>query len=280
MMTKKRFGSRRIIALALVPIITTAPALAAPGITTASVNFRSGPGTQFSSLRTLPQGTAVDIGDCEDAGSWCAITVGGRSGFVSGRYLQEKKEAEDWPRSYETGNGRMILYQPQFTEWTDFKSIEALVAAEYLETPKAKPVFGVIGLKGATSYDEDSDEVVITNIAVTELNFSGLDRDDLKALAVETGKLLPTGPITVSEARVTASLAEQKRMVDVAGLKADPPPIFVATTAAILVQTDGPPVYAPVKGKTGLSFLVNTNWDIFRIDEGGPLYLRHDTHWL
>jgi len=271
---------RQVIAFALVPILATTTALAAPGVTTASVNFRSGPGTQFPSLRTLPEGTAVDIGDCEGSGSWCAVTVGGRSGFVSGRYIQENKDAEGWPRSYETGRGRMVLYQPQFTEWFDFKTIEALVAAEYVKEPSANPVFGVIGLKGATSYDEDASEVVITGITVTELNFSGLGREDLKALAVETGKLLPTGPITVPEARVTASLAEQKRMTDVQGLKADPPPIFVSTSPALLVQTDGEPSYAPVKGKAGLSFLVNSNWDLFRMDEGGALFLRDDTHWL
>lgn len=271
---------RQVIALAFIPIIATSPALAAPGVTTTSVNLRSGPGTNHPTIRTLPAGTAVDIGDCEDAGSWCAITVDGRSGFVSGRYIQENKEAEQWPRSYETGKGRMILYQPQFTEWTDFKSIEALVAAQFLRTPEANPVFGVIGLKGKTSHDEDADEIVITDIAVTELNFSGLGRDELTALAVETGKILPTGPITVSESRVTASLAEQKRMTDVQGLKADPPPIFVSMSPAILLQTDGEPAYAPVKGKTGLSFVVNTNWDLFRIDDGGTLYLRDDTHWL
>lgn len=277
---RKRFGSRQIIAITFIPIITTTPALAAPGVTTASVNFRSGPGTQFSSIRTLPEGTAVDIGDCGDSGSWCAVTVGGRTGFVSGRYVEETKEAEGWPRSYETGKGRMTLFQPQFTEWTDFKSIEALVAAEFLKTPDANPAFGVIGLKGKTFYDEDSDEVVITDVAVAELNFSGLDREDLKALAVETGKLLPAGPITVPEARVTASLAEQKRMSDVQGLKADPPPIFVSKAPAVLLQTDGEPSYAPVKGKAGLSFLVNSNWDLFRIDDGGTLFLRDDTHWL
>ena len=271
---------RRFIALTLVSIATAAPGLAAPGVTTTSVNFRSGPGTQFSSIRTLPAGTAIDIGECEDSGSWCAVTVQGRSGFVSGRYVQENKEAEGWPRSYETGKGRMTLYQPQFTEWSDFKSIDALVAAQFQKSPDANPVFGVIGLKGKTSYDEDAGEVVITDITVTDLNFSGLGRDDLTALAVETGKLLPAGPVTVSESRVTASLAEQKRMTDVSGLKADPPPIFVSKSPAILLQTDGPAAYAPVKGKTGLSFVVNTNWDLFRIDEGGALYLRDDTHWL
>ena len=69
-------------------------------------------------------------------------------------------------------------------------------------------------------------------------------------------------------------------MVDVKGLKAEPPPIFVSKQPALLVQTDGPPAFAPVKGTSGLSFLVNTNWDIFRVEEGGALYLRDDTRWL
>jgi len=78
------------------------------------------------------------------------------------------------PRLY-VGKGRMVLFPPQFTEWTDFKTIEALVAAEHLKVPDTPPDFGVIGLK----------------------------RDDLTALSMETGKPLPTGPITVAEARVS-----------------------------------------------------------------------------
>ncbi|MBA1157025.1 SH3 domain-containing protein [Microvirga mediterraneensis] len=271
---------RQLIVFALVPILATTTVLAAPGVTTTNVNFRSGPGTSFSSIRTLPAGTAVEIGECEESGSWCAVTVKGQSGFISGRFLEEKKDSEGWPRSYEIGEGLMVLFQPQFTDWTDFKTIEALVAAEYVKAPDVNPVFGVIRLKGTTYYDEDAGEIVISDITVSELNFSGLDRDALKGLSVETGKLLPTGPITVPEARVTASLAEQKRMTDVMGLKADPPRILVSNTPAILVQTDGEPAYAPVKGKTGLSFVVNTNWDLFRIDDTGAFYLRDDTHWL
>jgi len=271
---------QKVIAFTLVPIFATASALAVPGVTTTSVNMRSGPGTDFPSMRTLPEDTAVDIGQCEGSGSWCAVTVKGQEGFVSGRYLEAKQDSEGWPRTYEVGQGRMVLFQPQFTEWADFKTIQALMAAEYVKAPNVNPIFGVIGLKGTTSYDEDAGEIVISDITITQLNFSGLDRDALKMLSLETGKLLPAGPITVAEARVIASLAEQKRMTDVAGLKADAPRIVVSTTPAILVQTDGEPAYAPVKGKTGLSFVVNTNWDLFRIDEGGALYLRDDTHWL
>ena len=257
-----------------------ASALAAPGTTTTSVNLRSGPGAQFEPVRTLPAGAAVEIGKCDDAGSWCSVTHKAQAGFVNGKYLKERSDPDGWPRSYTVGKGQIVLHQPQFTEWSEFKTIEAIVAVGYVRRPNAQPVFGVIGLKGTTAYDNDAGQIVITDIAITELNFSQLDRAELSALALETGKLLPTGPITVSETRVTASLAEQKRMVDVKGLKAEPPPIFVSKQPALLVQTDGPPAFAPVKGTSGLSFLVNTNWDIFRVEEGGALYLRDDTRWL
>jgi hypothetical protein len=270
---------RKVVALALVPLMALSPALGAPGVTTTSVNFRSGPGTNFPSIRTLPAGAGVDVGECKDSGSWCAVIVNGQRGFVSGRYLEETAKPDGWPRTYQVGTGRIVLYQPQFTEWADFKVIKALVAAQYVASPDATPVFGVIGLKGATAYDEDAGEIIISDISVTELNFSGLGREELTALSMETGKLLPTGSVTVAEARVAASLAEQKRMADVNGLRADPPHIIVSTSPAILVRTDGPAALAPVKGATGLSFVVNTNWDLFRVDEGGVFFLRDDTHW-
>ena len=132
------------MALALVPLMALSPALAAPGVTTTSVNFRSGPGTNFPSIRTLPAGAGVEIGECEDSGSWCAVTVKGQRGFVSGRYLEESGKAEGWPRAYQVGAGRIVLYQPQFTKWSDFKVIEALVAAQYVKAPDANPAFGVM----------------------------------------------------------------------------------------------------------------------------------------
>jgi hypothetical protein len=271
---------RRIFLSTLLSVGCVAAAIAAPGNTTADVNFRKGPGTAYAVIRTLAAGSSVEIWNCDDAGSWCAVSVAGEEGFVSGQYLQETDDPEAWPRTYETAKGRMVLYQPQFTDWKEFRRIEALVAAEYVSAPGVLPVFGVIGLAGDTSYDEDGDQIVITGVTITSLNFSGLGREDLAALSVETGKLLPTGQITVPETRVTASLAQQKRLTDVPGLNADPPRIFVSTSPARLLQTDGPPVFAPVKGKPGLSFVVNTNWDLLRLEDRNALFLRDDTHWL
>lgn len=258
-------------------------ALAAPAVTTANVNFRQGPGTGFGSLGTVPNGAEVDLQNCDDTGAWCSVSYNGQNGFISGNYVQltEPEQTTGWPRSFETANGAtLILYQPQFTEWENFKTLKALVAAEYIKDKDAKPVFGVIGVSGATVADTEGGEVDVSNIQVTELDFSALDRSSLTDLTLQVGKIMPTGTITVKEDRITAGLAEYQRMDDVEGLNAEAPPIFVTEEPAILVQTDGAPVIAPVKGEQGLSFVVNTNWDVLKIDATEEFYLRDEKSWL
>ncbi|UOM36430.1 DUF3300 domain-containing protein [Acuticoccus sp. I52.16.1] len=74
---------------ALAACFLAATAHAVPGVTTSSVNFRTGPGTNYDSLGVLPSGTTVDIVDCNDGGTWCSVTAGDAQGFVSGNYLTE-----------------------------------------------------------------------------------------------------------------------------------------------------------------------------------------------
>ena len=67
---------RNFFSFALVSMLATTAVVAAPGVTTISVNFRSGPGTNYSSIRTLETGSTVDVGDCDESSKWCAVTVG------------------------------------------------------------------------------------------------------------------------------------------------------------------------------------------------------------
>ncbi|MTH96155.1 SH3 domain-containing protein [Roseibium sp. RKSG952] len=257
-------------------------AFAAPAVTTANVNFRQGPGTGYGSFGTIPNGSPVELGECNDTGSWCSVSFNGQNGFVSGNYLQltEPEQTTGWPRSYETPAGAtLILYQPQFTEWENFKTVKALIAAEYVVGDKDNPVFGVVGISGDTQADTENGEVVVSDIQVTQLDFSALDRTALSDLSLEIGKIMPTGSITIKEDRITAGLAEYKRMEDVQGLDSTAPPIFVSMDPAILVQTDGEAITAPVKGDQGLSFIVNTNWDILKTGDG-TFYLRDDKSWM
>lgn len=66
-------------------VLIPASANAAPGVATASVNLRSGPGTNYQVLGQLSRGQTVEVIDC--ATSWCQIQVQGRTGYVSRSYI-------------------------------------------------------------------------------------------------------------------------------------------------------------------------------------------------
>jgi uncharacterized protein YraI len=84
------FDLRRLLPLAGSLVISTfvvGTALAQDAVTTADVNMRAGPGTQFQRLATLPAGTGVDIASC--TGAWCRVVYRGITGFVSRNLLDE-----------------------------------------------------------------------------------------------------------------------------------------------------------------------------------------------
>lgn len=60
---------------------------AAPARTTADLNMRSGPGTQFRIVTSIPRGTLVDLGRCVPG--WCEVAWRGRVGWASSRFLVE-----------------------------------------------------------------------------------------------------------------------------------------------------------------------------------------------
>lgn len=71
--------------------VTGVPAVFAQTTTvTTDVHERTGPGVQYSVLRTLPQGTAVELIGCE--GSWCRVSDNGREGWIAARYLNQQAQ--------------------------------------------------------------------------------------------------------------------------------------------------------------------------------------------
>jgi uncharacterized protein YraI len=75
------------IAVAAAAVVVFMPgAQAAPGTVTTNVNVRSGPGTNYGVVSVALQGQRVDVQQCER--SWCYISAGRVSGWVSQQYLQ------------------------------------------------------------------------------------------------------------------------------------------------------------------------------------------------
>src|SRR5215470_17702499 len=72
---------------------TRAPASRAPvsvararsAAVVASVNLRSGPGTDQEIITTIPAGSTVRVASC--SGEWCEVTWNGRSGYAIARNL-------------------------------------------------------------------------------------------------------------------------------------------------------------------------------------------------
>ncbi len=75
--------SRAIIAASVVALALPAEALAA--YTTSSVNLRTGPGTGYGIVTTIPGGVGVGMGSCVPG--WCQVNYAGYSGWVATVYL-------------------------------------------------------------------------------------------------------------------------------------------------------------------------------------------------
>lgn len=61
------------------------PAAAEAARTTGSVNLRTGPGTMYQVVTTLPPGVLVSVNQC--AGGWCSVNAAGVSGWISASYI-------------------------------------------------------------------------------------------------------------------------------------------------------------------------------------------------
>lgn len=75
-------------ALALATFGATAAAQAAsPGYTTANVNMRTGPDTEFPSVGVIPEGDDIYVEGCLRDESWCDVRWDGDRGWVYSEYI-------------------------------------------------------------------------------------------------------------------------------------------------------------------------------------------------
>jgi len=78
-------ASLRCLALATLPLLLPTAAEAASATASQAVNVRSGPATTYDVVAKLQAGDSVDVRQCE--GSFCQVSFGGKTGWVSATYL-------------------------------------------------------------------------------------------------------------------------------------------------------------------------------------------------
>src|SRR5690242_10050339 len=86
-------------------LLSAGAAAAAPATVSTDLNMRSGPGTQYGVVGTIPAGETVDVGGC--TGSWCAVNFNGRTGYASANYLSGGASV---------GGGGVVAVAPGYVE--------------------------------------------------------------------------------------------------------------------------------------------------------------------
>ncbi|MGY8662250.1 SH3 domain-containing protein [Bradyrhizobium sp. UFLA05-109] len=76
------------LAFAAAMLLAPTAALAAPGIVTASVGLRAGPGPGFPMVDRIPGGSRVNVHGCLDGMAWCDVSWSDDRGWVSSQYLE------------------------------------------------------------------------------------------------------------------------------------------------------------------------------------------------
>ncbi len=74
-------------ALAVAMLGVPAAQAASPAYTTANVNFRTGPDTEFPSVGVIPEGDDIYVEGCLRDESWCDVRWDGDRGWVYSEYI-------------------------------------------------------------------------------------------------------------------------------------------------------------------------------------------------
>ena len=188
----------------------------------------------------------------------------------------------EWPREFGVADGYAVMYAPQVASWDRQAHMVAWAAVAFYATAapdSTAPAFGVVKIEGATRVAVEDRLVTFSDLAITESNFSTLPADRSQALVRNLRQAMPEHATVIALDRVLAAVDKSAiRARDVTGVKADPPKIFSSTKATVLVVLDGDAVWSPVRD-VDLSFVVNTNWDLFQAPSTKALYLRNEKSW-
>jgi hypothetical protein len=179
-------------------------------------------------------------------------------------------EEPKWPRSYEGGGDKVVVYEPQVDpDWKDFKKLHARSAVVVNEK-----TYGVIEYDVDTEVDRDTRDVLFKNRKFTGIRVPGKDSGEI------IRRLLPSSrSVIIPLDFVLAYIQGQESKDAPVKVNLDPPPIFVSEQPAILVIFMGPPDFKPVPG-LNLKFAVNTNWDVFQDATTSQYYLLNGQGWI
>lgn len=188
--------------------------------------------------------------------------------------------APEWPHTVTTANGTATVYQPQVISWPERRTLNTRGVVGVTPAGAKQATLGTVEMAFSTDVDLAGRTVVLTEPRLVSARFPALDAARSAQLEQRIREIATgLGVKRVPLALVTKSLAEQADKPPAIAIDNTPPRIFASARPASLVVYDGEPVLAPILG-TALSFVVNTNWDVFRDAGSATWFLLVNGGWL
>ncbi len=184
-----------------------------------------------------------------------------------------------WPRQVADSKATLIYYQPQIDKWDNYKKLSGRIA--FGITPAGKQeVLGVASFTCDTKTDKEARTTYLHDITYTDVRFPSLDAQAAASMKQFFLERMPVSTEPISMDRILAELNSQGQSKGKGvPVKNDPPKIFYSASPAILLIVDGEPVFSPIE-KTGMQFVVNTNWDLFFEKSTKKYFLLVNDVWL
>jgi hypothetical protein len=186
-----------------------------------------------------------------------------------------------WPKSFTTPSGaRLNLYEPQVASWENQRHVKILGAVSYTPRGAANPAFGTITVDADTRVSVSERLVDFSVLKITGANFPTLAKEQTQEVISVITQAIPQDEKVLALDRVLASIDKSQIVAkNVEGVRADPPVIWYSTSAAVVVNIDGGPIWSPITGND-LKYAINTNWDLFEHATTKTFYLRNGKAWL
>lgn len=170
----------------------------------------------------------------------------------------------DYPRTVETSMGEVVLHHPVIEDWRDFEVLSGQMAFEVRQNGSEQAWIGSVRLEVETTIDFDERVVLLQNGSVIERVFS--DGEPSREIRDMVDAALIRGPrsilLDVLLRALPADFEIPQRKIQLADISFEPPRIVYSETPVQMLVIDGEPVKAPIEDSE-LSFVVNTNWDLF-----------------
>jgi Cysteine rich repeat len=185
-----------------------------------------------------------------------------------------------WPHTISANGATVVVYQPQAISWPEQTTLNARTALAITRKGTTKPIVGTIEFSGSTSTNFNTRMVTVHDLKLASSHFPSLDTGAAAELEGKLRQALAAmGPKSVPLDNVLLSLKEMPDTPATVTLSEEPPVIFHSSRPASLVVFDGEPTMAPA-GKSGLTFAVNTNWDVFFDSASNGWYLLNNASWF